>query len=415
MRHRNTSTTRTPKNPVRSSRKLVRTSHKTGGNIVSSSQKWLSGALLAACLLCFNLFLQNTSSGRSLVSNGENRRRHKPRLFLLLGPPKTATTTLQCFLLKAQSSLHRDNHIYLGQVPPDPCVGNYDKKIGYDSGMLAHFYQCESEECWTKNLTTALHKTYRNMTLVFSQEKYATLSIEFWRNLSQSLSNFWDVTVVLTYRRYHEWLPSVRNQKDKAMRTWSARKPPSLLRMMQNGFPFWYIDEVQRRAGAVFDNVTVINFHGEQSPVMQLTCKILDTPHLCHNLPEALDISNPSRNLDYDRLSVKAWERGWVPSNRSRREVAELTRRYQENVLNHSGDFPLLCPSQRVLSLLLNRSLEYERMLLPDFFETPLGRVGLERSFARYVEQHKYCTVDAELLLDTPLWRHFYQTLSSPT
>ena len=154
----------------------------------------------------------------------------------------------------------------------------------------------------------------------------------------------------------------------------------------------------------------------------ELYCKSLGmdrTPHACqyHNSSQDKGSINNKGSLDmvmYHDIIVEARNRGWVSnityyvdetveeanSNQRITQVKELER-YHTATLGLSGrkNFPLLCPTRTELEMFLEKSLQFEKLILPGFFATDLGEVNHKRKFWELTETKKaFCWLDVHRL-----------------
>ena len=63
---------------------------------------------------------------------------------------------------------------------------------------------------------------------------------------------------------------------------------------------------------------------------------------------------------------------------------------------------------------LLNRSLEIERNLLPEFYASPLGEASLRADF-EIQKSTKLCDLDVNATLETSEWQSFFKSLQKHT
>jgi hypothetical protein len=170
-----------------------------------------------------------------------------------------------------------------------------------------------------------------------------------------------------------------------------------------------------------------------------LFCKILveTTPQICRALAQGefqrLPYENPSLSLDYDRIAVAAHQRGWIPTNASRGEVAQHVQKYmynaqQQRVMQDAEKndntetpprpttpeqqaLPRECLPNTILDRLLNLSLATEENLFGH--EIALQwQEDHRRAFELYRQRSKYCFLDTNKLLDqNEEWKSFLQSL----
>ena len=159
----------------------------------------------------------------------------RPKLVIHLGPHKTASTTLQTDLTYYQDRLAQDGYVYLGRIyhpysngerivlnrSPDTLAQTYFRD------MFKRCWRATKREC-VEDLRDLLRSQYRkpyqsHLSLLVSDEAFLKLfddSSESETNenyvlMKEVLAEDWDVVLVLAYRRFFEWLPSAKYQKDK--------------------------------------------------------------------------------------------------------------------------------------------------------------------------------------------------------
>lgn len=205
----------------------------------------------------------------------------KPRLVIHIGPHKTATTSLQSDLTVFQDYLRKDNFVYIGrQYKPyeNRMTGKFILNRRPDSPVLIalrHMFSSRNKLCQNSKDKTdccadflqILRDTYyfpyelesfaSNSTkkrndpdrrklrprgkfnqpppnLLISDEALLRIwniadsntTAAMWKAMHETLTETWDVLIVSTYRRFYEWLPSAKAQKDKpTLEPWRAEWP----------------------------------------------------------------------------------------------------------------------------------------------------------------------------------------------
>jgi hypothetical protein len=175
-----------------------------------------------------------------------------------------------------------------------------------------------------------------------------------------------------------------------------------------------------------------------------LFCTILveTTPHICRALQQGefqqrSPHENHSVSLDYDRIAVAAHERGWIPSNALRGQIAQRVQKYvYSQNMQHQGmqqeaetddietlpkpttlsppyqqqmAFPKECLPNATLNRLLNLSMTMEENLFGHEM-TMHWQEDHRRAFERY--RQRYCWLDTNKLLDrSEEWKSFLQNL----
>ena len=258
----------------------------------------------------------------------------------------------------------------------------------------------------------------------------------------------WDVKILITYRRAHDWIPSLHNQLFKeeffidgtAGSNWPGEgggvipSLPDAFNQAMSAFTYEkfsnYFDNAINplrsidRWSTFFSDVKVLNIH-DGSPTKAFVCDILpNASKACNNVLVQNEVGNgvksnktkneyamnASMELYYDMLSVAAMKRGWIKRKLSRRDVRDAVY-CRLNTLEKTSkkNHPLKCLSYEQLESLWMLSLSYEkRMLLEKHNEDEL-----RKSFDDAVKKKKFCSVDVEVMLDTSenLWQQFFSSL----
>jgi hypothetical protein len=151
-----------------------------------------------------------TKTTTKTTTNNKN----KPRLVLHIGPPKTGTSSIQCGLVGLNQTLvSLDNYYYLGK----PCGDSLGE--GNDMLRLAYVFlslnqRAELGEPPPDDLVQSLNRHLElGHNVIMSSENWGLLGEDNAFNLLLSCLAAFDVTIVNSYRYYHEWLPSVYFQQ----------------------------------------------------------------------------------------------------------------------------------------------------------------------------------------------------------
>jgi hypothetical protein len=154
--------------------------------------------------------------GKNLVVQTTNTLSAKPTLLLHMGPPKTASSYLQCILTNMIDTLALDNYVFLG-VHFDKC-----KKGTLHQALIADCADIFAQPKLAKfrpeflNEMRKTHRQGKNAIIINECFKYftpaqTTLVID-------EFSSNWNVKLIMNYRRVYEYLPSSYNQWHKPKR-----------------------------------------------------------------------------------------------------------------------------------------------------------------------------------------------------
>jgi hypothetical protein len=370
------------------------------------------------------------------------------------------SSAMQCSLQKLHANLTLDGYEFVGKCDARACYKN-SPSLPVEPKLIAPFYEHDCVEaitttrdlqtvkCW-RDFQSALASRFEDRTrthIILSDEKISEAQMKWWsvertetlwNILREQLGQTYNFQVVMVYRRYYEWLASVKNQGDKyslgrrGIKSWNGPAKeaiyPHLMRWMQNTsqIPSPYLPEMYD----LYTNrlrlpVSLLNMHDGTDVLEQFLCHTLhDATHTCQAYRDNPALyqsnSNPSENHFYDRIAYDAYHRGLVRDLRDWRKGAdrlfhnEMIGRRMQRLHKTPWDLPLQCPSKDQVLPLLETSKRLEREFLPDFYQSPHGEQALAMKFWKDVDNRKFCTVDTKAVLDQPYWQTFLHNLWDP-
>jgi hypothetical protein len=400
---------------------------------------------------------ENGKNKNGIVLEEQSHWDGNPKRFLAIhiGPSKTGTTTIQ--KTSAKDELNSDGMIFVGKEGGPPS-GKYH--LFQTCMMETHEQQHNNsgysligngDNCW-KNFMAEYEDNGTLPSLFDSHEKYSYISRshESIANPGRFLltkkyfeSKGHDVILIATYRRYYEWLYSGLLQKCKN-RIFSRTTGKSTLWLHQGGsqcFKTWQsaysiiqndkgfgmvnyanIEVTVPEKKRIGFNVKVMNYHDPMYPsaiFQNLHCNVLKeyTPNTCHESMQALisknittgEILNKGLNTHYyDAIVLEAAERGFI-------NTTEITRIEARNSLVHHHtqvlgksytDLPILCPPPQFLDKLLEKSLDFERVMSNDLYSTETVDASIEANHIEGFHQFMgvklgYCCADVARLFES--------------
>jgi hypothetical protein len=359
----------------------------------------------------------------------EKRKNH---LVLHVGPQKTGSSTLQAaWDIMYRNSMDRDNYNYKHITPED-------HDFSCDVGPWGGFKSCEASES-LKTLIKSTAKAGRN--LLLSDEN---LDDRFAATLRGVIDDDqWIVTVVVVYRRIHEWLVSWYNQIHK---TTNLDSKGNVL-IDKNGNPYrqehvhwpsqggrrvplfseWYFEfiyywdqtklvEKHRSVdfyniyAKLFDDVIVYDMHADGDLVTNFMCEIIpQADHSCIQLQEhkiALPTVNPSVNLDHDILAVAAHEQGYIHGKITRREAVDAVAKH---VKATGKKLPQKC-NDSIINQMYDWLERSEKYMFADEW-TEERNAAMNESFQTDLAKGKLCDVDVEEIFKDEEWIHFFNSV----
>lgn len=395
----------------------------------------------------------------------KNKSSNKPYFILHVGPPKTATTSLQTDFTKFNATLAQDRYYYAGRYYNPAWNAKLNKMVpNRKQSRLGDIIKdmfkpavCGTKRqvkdlkvCVEKDLQGELSRIRSEIEnlqgVLISDEGYSGTfkSSETYAALHDALADEWEVQIVFGYRRFFEWLPSdmfqrYRMDKIKGEMNWknhwpSKDGPGQAVTLL---FP-WYYKQYQEMGHEFIDtmidkvgdscSIRILNLHRTQG-------NSLRTKFLCDILPNANNACAESKKFDkqpnlyesnyindardvihvhYDMLITGAAALGAIDTNRfNRKELRTALRDYVEGELKTSPteEFVLKCPDSSLLDEFLAMSLKLERKIL-----------GVERArkfeadsraaFEEAIEKHLFCEVDVESTLAKKTWKSYFAKYS---
>jgi len=384
----------------------------------------------------------------------------RPYFVLHIGPPKSATTTLQTELTNYNEVLQRDNYAYLGQLMHDP-----ESIYRHQHGLLLNALKdrdCQVAvnqarvnrepwpECWQPFLRTLWKRRQEGRSVILSEEmlsiKYTEMeglgrtSVD-WPSLKMALEGQgWKPVILIGYRRLYDIMPSAKQQWDRwtkvnrELSLWPpngrALKPlfPDVLydpRLYDDYVPqhihktvqWSYTDHLVEMISPHFP-VRLLNIHDTLSIRSTFLCRVL--PHAPNSCRQSqIDDAtygelhrNSEESLFYDAIATEAAARGWFDSSLFDRHVVAvaLLDYFEEERKGNPMDLPLQCPEAAELELLLERSLVKEQQILsPPVAETM--REEHVAGFWKAVDKNKFCWIDVDKTLEDRHWRRFFSEI----
>ena len=391
----------------------------------------------------------NTLEGKDVPSQ------EKPYLVFHVGPPKTATTSLQTSLTEMNDTLFLDNYVYAGRYYRPVFNTKLSKVVpnrkDSDLGQLARSMfkpnicpQAQGDRNATLATCVQHFKrgldAFRGRNVILSDEAFSKAfhRPELYSALRDAVSDDWQVIIVVGYRHFFRWLPSdmfqrYRMDKTKGKTNWKNHWPTkdgpgekvTLL------FPFYYkkwiefghifTDSVLENVGSTFP-VRIMHLEnlGEQQSLRSaFLCDVLpNAPHSC-SYSMQLDRQNDRKgytnsarealHVNYDMLTTGAAELGLIDLDRfNRTDIRHSLRNFTEFQLKLTPwDFDLTCPKDHELEEFLNMSLVLEAKVF-----------GVERAdamkkntridFHSDVEKSLFCEVNTSATVSEDPWKTFF-------
>lgn len=399
------------------------------------------------------------ADGSEATNTASNVTSTKPLFLLHIGPPKTGTTTLQCYLgLHYPKLANQNNFFYLGTWYAPLCglPLNYsiDGFVDIPRPSLLDCYaphihkQCDLDHQWTEfgSILQAHYEQGHNIIMSdemfhhhFQQEDVARLAI---------ILEPWNVRIMFTYRHFYASVPSMYHQLNDPYATEEgmANAVEKTMWPSEGGYRiesfriannFDVAEEMHRFSfwESAFGDVQVFNMEavagGSHNYLPSFLCTMMPEAKstLCNEETSLEQSSHDARNdngssskhLHYDMLAVAAKEQGLLDdSSLNRVEVRDAVQVYCEsNDWTTLDTFPLDCLTSEELQPFLEQSL-YQAQIMETYIvhsspdqDYVTMETEIRSGFWSYAERNQFCSVNANLTLHTDeRWQNFFHDLT---
>eukprot|EP00533_Pseudo-nitzschia_delicatissima_P003290 CAMPEP_0116113954 /NCGR_PEP_ID=MMETSP0327-20121206/19771_1 /TAXON_ID=44447 /ORGANISM="Pseudo-nitzschia delicatissima, Strain B596" /LENGTH=865 /DNA_ID=CAMNT_0003607321 /DNA_START=47 /DNA_END=2645 /DNA_ORIENTATION=+ len=380
---------------------------------------------------------EKDDSAEHETNNEAEEKKPKNNLILHIGPQKTGSTTLQDAWQKPfgvlSSPLKMDNY-HFEYIP----AGRLDYFNCDVNSKWGNYINCKA----SPKLKNVIQSAKRNgQNLLLSDENLDERFPEALRDVIDD--DDWDVTVIVMYRRIHQWLHSWYNQIHK---TDNMDGKGNVL-LTKDGHPYrrehtqwpgeggnpipsfstWYKDFTKyfdksdlvskHRSIAFknsfkpyFNNIVVHNMHQDGDLVTNFMCDTLPDARKSCGLLKKRSIrvprDNASIDLDYDILAVKARENGILKTGFTRKIVS---MRIEKFVKKNAKRIPRVCDMD-MMDEIRNWLLDSEKEMLPEAWSEETESY-LRDSFDGYLASGKLCDIDFDQVFADEEWIEFFHSI----
>jgi hypothetical protein len=292
--------------------------------------------------------------------------------------------------------------------------------------------------CWKERTLgiRAYHANHSNIIVSdehFSYEKQLANVCndpDYWSTLRKSLFVDWNLIVVVTYRRYAEWILSVAKEVNQKVCHNPAHS--SAQWEGQRCWPLWHLVEtyLHTPAGDAFSYMNVdttalaysgvpvgiLNLHAPTSLTSAFYCGVVPNAlHTCRKLHEnatqTMENTQSSMTTVYNDIVFDASRAGLLRNHMTQNTRMQFTAEIAgegSSMGLHMLDLPMICPRRSDLEILLKKSLELERLVVGSDNDDEHRRV-----FWKLADENKaFCKVDtARLLHGKTSWKQVVEHL----
>lgn len=369
--------------------------------------------------------LPNSSSAEALSYSPS--RPHRPHLVLHIGPGKMATSSLHAVFQKKESLQHllSDNYTYRGKHDGELNINMrevFDCPVGVATSTACPL---------TLNFTNLLRRQRETSQNMFLLNEF--FSLHDPEMLAEEVNKDWNVHIVVAYRRFYDWLPSMYSQQYRFERNQTGAYPrvnwPDQGGTKIDTFAEWYKGKqkefvthptiyARNLYAQYFSFVSIFDISKYRNLAANFVCDMLPgANHTCNFFRTGgarRAAVNPSVKHDYDRLSVEAYERGLVDKSLSRKKVAESARIFQMRVRRKEAhDLPMTCLEEESRREITSLSAEAEIELFQEVLSSE-KKAKIRKQCEAAMNSIKFCNVDTGKVLSDPNWVKFFGSIHSP-
>mmetsp|Transcript_412 Transcript_412/g.989 ORF Transcript_412/g.989 Transcript_412/m.989 type:complete len:443 (+) Transcript_412:85-1413(+) len=363
----------------------------------------------------------------------------RQRAVVHMGIHKTGSTTIQHLSKVYMQQLRQDGYEMPWVAKEEMNIGERETVYKTLRENQVNFASCflpsDSDErkefpCDSNLLLHGLDIANRNQNLFVSAETFSSIDAEGVVMLSSYLAHWEEITIVIYYRRLHEYLASLYNEILKA-RTFEDnadqwRWDTSIVDCVAeyvSGDSEWYPSYTTRlieRLETNFnsDNIVVMNYHDKSGGDMNelFFCNVMaDATHTCDAVRSDRRRSqtvnlNSKVNLDYTDLAYGAKQAGLIEIN-SDEQMLRVAREIQvhHETLLMGVPFKRECLPVEVLEDLWDMTLQSEMLLFPGQDDNTIAEM---RSDFDKAANTSLCKVDVQKALNEESWSLFFFTLN---
>lgn len=374
---------------------------------------------------------QSTATTEKILKVGQRTTTHA---VIHIGPYKTGSTSIQSFSKEHIKELKADGYempwtnLVVKQTQHDWLQQN-GNQVQFANCFLStkiaskHTWQCESDL-----LLSGLGIAKRGQNLYVTAEGFSILGSSGIENLSDYLTSWDNVTIILTYRRLYDILQSWWNQLSKIEVYQKLTKPRDKLsyfrdKILKNDYGARFDSrELLRKYHQQFQNVIVLNYHDNSKDIVKTlycdalprsnaTCSAITNP----KTPPVERKNVAEDDIIYGQLALGAVEMGLTTKYKSPQDlkiVVDQIKTHQEEIfgLSRNEGFQMECLSHDHLNALFNKSKEIEKSLFPDFYSSVLGEANMLSDFEKQ-RTTKLCDIDLEGTLNKSEWQFFFKKI----
>jgi hypothetical protein len=337
-----------------------------------------------------------------------------------------------------QKELNSDNYYYIG-INNNECTGkewtgelpefDTQQSINLVTECFNKGDGCDSSR-WQSFLDVLdRYRSQKDSNVIYSFGSFGTIDFTVQANKERflRLMDQWDVEILMNYRHYHDWVPSLYREMYKQHVLMHAKGElwpedggahlPSFPDSFDDRFekPLSDVMEqlystnsltVYRTFLQMFDNVSVLDIH-EDRTFENLICSFPDADTACAKV-SLMNVEKMNAGSEYtelimfDLIVLAARTAGLIDPKLTRAFIRDEVQKHVKT-LNPNYRLPLKCLSPVQERELIKLSAKLAGMMP--------GNISVDSSFAAAISANTFCGPDTEKILADKNWADFFHTL----
>ena len=389
----------------------------------------------------------------------------QPKAYIHIGAPKTGSTSIQDTMALDKGVLKQDKYFLAvhGQIEREEGEYIIDNMLVKCDRLGACVWSEEQRQMVVQgsgNKNAGLCPDYLPPTFndflskAIAAKSNIVISNE-WLNRPTSETGLldildgWDPIVVIYYRRFFDWMISAHYQWhfDINMGTVESLKGKvrliDFMRMFcgrlfalkaphsadDSDLSFVDLTDIQeytyhawkryRKVPQFENNIKIVNFH-DGHIIKSFYCDVLNAERACELETQRLESKESAKTRSkkstvYVDLAIGVHGKKSVASGHDEPMTMEMLHsmgdRFQERMAAKGfveDDLPKECLTKSEEASLLNVSLAYEKILLPESYASG-GEDATKRHFFSALASGKFCSVDLEGVMEDPRWAFLFE------
>ena len=390
----------------------------------------------------------------------------QPKVYIHIGAPKTGTTSIQDTMAMDKTILKEDKYFLAlhGQMRKEDNADGYiiDNMLVKCDQLGACIWSDEQRQMVVEGsgdkdagvcpeYLPKMFETFKTKAITAKSD--IVISNE-WLNRPTSeiglpsILNGWDPTIVIYYRRYFDWLISAHYQWhiDISVSTAAVESLEGRVRLIDfvrmfcrslfdskilhspNDQDLSFVDLTDineytyhiwkryKKVPEFEDNIRILDFH-DGHIIKSFYCDVLGADNACKLEKGRLETKQSLKTRSKADTALMDLPIGlsWKDHSKSNsiggyRELGEQFKKQMAAKGLFEHGLPKECLTDTELTLLLNVSLAYEKILLPKSYASG-GEQAAREHFAKTLKKGKFCSVDLERVRVSPKWQFLFENL----